>query len=127
MDEDQNLLADSLITGNDHSLPEELRHLVTEARELAQAEVAYHKSRASYAGGKAAWILALGLAAAVFLFFALMALVLGAILALAPLLTPLGATAAVTAALLVISLLCVFGLLTLFRRMKSVLSDDSAD
>lgn len=124
MDEDQTRLADSLHAARDHSLTEDLRQLAGNAKELAEAEYAYQKSRAAYAGGKAKWIAAAGVAAAIFAYLALMALVLGLILTLAPTLSPLGATAAVTGGLLIVSLLSIFAMLTMVRRMKSVLSDD---
>jgi predicted PurR-regulated permease PerM len=84
----------------DRSLVADVRQLVEDGRTLVEAEIAYHKSRAIVAGqaakGVAGWItLALAL-----LFFALMALVLGLVLALVPALGALGATVAVVLGLL---------------------------
>ena len=78
-----------------------MRGLVTDGRTLLEAELAYQKSRAALAGrtakSMAGWIaLALSL-----VFFALMALVMGLILILTPLIGALGAMLAVVAALLI--------------------------
>ena len=85
----------------ERSLVDDVRELVTDGRTLLEAELAYQKSRAALAGrtakSMAGWIaLALSL-----VFFALMALVMGLILILTPLIGALGATLAVVAALLI--------------------------
>src|SRR5690606_10872014 len=71
----------------DRSLADDLRRLSEDARALARAELAYQKSRAAFAGQEAKRIALLGLLAGVLTFFALMALTLGLVLALTPLLT----------------------------------------
>ena len=67
------------------SLIDDVRQLAVDGRTLLEAELAYQKSRATLAGqtakGMAGWI-ALALA---LVFFALMALVMGLLLALTPL------------------------------------------
>lgn len=84
----------------ERSLVADVRQLVEDGRTLLEAELAYQKSRAVVAGqaakGVAGWI-ALALA---LLFFALMALVLGLILALVPALGAIWATIAVVLGLL---------------------------
>ncbi len=84
----------------ERSLVDDVRELVSDGRTLLEAELAYQKSRAALAGrtakSMAGWIaLALSL-----VFFALMALVMGLLLILTPLIGGLGAT-----------LVVVFGLL----------------
>ena len=105
------------------SVADELRGLASDARALAQAEFVYQKSRAAYACKQAAIIAGLVGAALVFLFFAVEALVFGAILALAPRLTALGATAAVTGSLVAAALLCVALALYRWKRMKAKITE----
>jgi positive regulator of sigma E activity len=85
----------------ERSFADEVRQLVDDGRTLLEAELAYQKSRAAVVGlaarSIAGW-LALALA---LLFFALMALVMGALLALTPLVGGWGATAIVVLVLLV--------------------------
>lgn len=104
------------------SIADELRGLAQDARALAAAELAYQKSRATYAGVQAAIVAGLVGGALVLLFFAVEALVFGAILTLTPRLGPLGATAAVTASLLCIALLLLVMALIRWKRMKAQIS-----
>jgi len=91
-DEQPPLIAPEGEDARDRSLVDDLRQLATDGRVLLEAELAYQKSRAVVAGqgakGIAGW-LALALA---LVFFALMALVLGLMLVLAPLIGGFGAT-----------------------------------
>lgn len=107
----------------EEGLVDELRALADDARTLAQAELAYQKSRATYAGKQALFIAASLGAALVFLFFAVEALVLGAVLALTPLLSAWGATAAVTAILVLAALLAVVTALARWRTMKTKITE----
>ncbi len=97
---DPPLLQDEAANAAERSLVDDVRALVDDGRTLLEAELAYQKSRAALAGrtakSMAGWIaLALSL-----VFFALMALVMGLLLILAPLIGGLGATLAVVLALL---------------------------
>lgn len=97
---DPPLLQDEAVEAAERSLVDDVRALVDDGRTLLEAELAYQKSRAALAGrtakSMAGWIaLALSL-----VFFALMALVMGLLLILAPLIGGLGATLAVVLALL---------------------------
>lgn len=85
----------------------DVKRLGSEARTLAEAELAYQTSRAKVAASGAAKVAILGVLAAVLAFFALMGLVMGAILSLATLVGPLAATAIVVAVLLVLAFVCV--------------------
>ena len=94
------LTHDEPVDAAERSLVDDVRELVSDGRTLLEAELAYQKSRAALAGrtakSMAGWIaLALSL-----VFFALMALVMGLLLILTPLIGGLGAT-----------LVVVFGLL----------------
>ncbi len=107
------------------TLGEDLRDLAAEAKALALAELAYQKSRAAYAAGEAKGIAALAVVALVFVFFAVMALVVGLVIALGPLLTAWGAMAAVTLALLAIAALCGLSIKARMARIGRVLGDDA--
>lgn len=99
----------------ERSLIADLRQLAGEARAYAEAELALQKARASHAGQEAKAIALLGALALALAFFALMALVIGSLIALGPVLTAWGAMAAVTLALLLMA--AMLGLLAA-RRAK---------
>jgi hypothetical protein len=105
------------------SLGDDLRQLTDDARALVEAELVWQKSRAVFAGKQAGGIAVLGLLAAALAFCALMALIFGMVLALVPLLTAWGATAAVSGGLLLAALLA--GLLAALRarRMLRLIAD----
>ncbi|MCB2075994.1 MAG: phage holin family protein [Novosphingobium sp.] len=107
----------------ERSLPEDLRELAEDARALAEAEFAYQKSRAAFAGQEAKRIAILGLLAAALVFFALMALTLGLVLALTPMLTAWGATAVVVGGLLLVAAICGILAATRWRNMAVTLSE----
>lgn len=108
---------------SERSLSGDLRQLAADARELAKAELTYQKSRAAFAGQETKRIAVLGVLAAVLIFFALMALTLGLVLALTPILTAWGATAAVAGGLLVVAMICALTASGRWKRMMSLLSD----
>lgn len=110
----------------DPTFAEDLQQLVQEARMLAQAEFAFQKTRAAYAGAEAKNIALFGVIAAVLVFFAVMALVVGAIIALSPALTAWGATAAVTLSLLLVAAICALAAKSRLGRMMNALSDKGA-
>ncbi|WP_235522997.1 phage holin family protein [Novosphingobium sp. Leaf2] len=101
------------------SLMQDLRQLADEAKSLAQAEIAYQKSRASFVGSEARTIVVLMVLAAVMVFFAGIALVVGSVIALVPLLGPWAATACVT---LVLLLLAVLGGLSVRARIRRIMT-----
>lgn len=108
----------------EQSLPDELRRLADDARSLAEAEFAYQKSRATYAGKQVAIIAVLGVVAAVFLFFALMALVVGTVIALASALGAWGSMAVVTGVLVAIAIGCVIVAILRWKSMMAVIAGD---
>lgn len=109
--------------GEDPSLAEDLRQLADEAKTLAQAELAFQKSRAAYAGSQAKTIVALLVVAAVVVFFAVMALVTGTVIALGPVLGLWGAMAAVTLGLLLFAAICALAARSKLKQMMAVISD----
>ncbi|MDG2004255.1 MAG: phage holin family protein [Novosphingobium sp.] len=123
MEDDDLPRAGSLDASQPETLADELRGLADNARALAQAEFAYQKSRASYAGKQVGIIAVLVGGALVFLFFAVEALVFGAVLTLAPRLSALGATAVVTASLVIAALLCVALALFRWKKMKAKITE----
>lgn len=99
----------------ERSLADDVRQLVDDGRTLLEAELAYQKSRALVAGEAAKAVAGWGALALALLFFALMALVLGLILAITPKLGALAATGVVVAGLVVLGALSG---LTAARRWK---------
>ena len=89
------LLGAPALAAEDRSLVDDVRDLIDDGRTLVEAELAFQKSRAAYAGIGLKSIAALGGLAAVLGIFALFALVVGLLLALTPLVTAWGATAIV--------------------------------
>ena len=86
--------------GSGGSLLEDVGTLVEEGRNYVEAELAFQKTRFSYVLSHAKWaVLFLGTAAVLGL-LALFALTFGLLLALSPIITPMGATIAVTFSLL---------------------------
>ena len=82
------------------SLADDVTALFEDGKTYVEAEIAFQKTRASYAGEKTRQGVVYGLAALAFLHLALIALVVGLIIALTPILTAFGATALVTGVLL---------------------------
>ncbi len=104
-------------------LTDDLRQLLDDGRRLAEAELAYQKSRALYAGAQAKGIALLVLLAVSLAFFALMALTIGLVIGLAPMLTTLGATLAVVFGFVLIALLCALIAVSRWRGMNRVLNE----
>ncbi|TCM21993.1 putative superfamily III holin-X [Novosphingobium sp. PhB165] len=125
LDPDTSLRYDSDI--EDISLAQDLKLLAEEARTLAQAELAFQKTRAAYVGAEARTIALFGVLAAVVVFFALMALVFGLVLSLASVLGPWLATAVATLALLVIAAILGLSARGRVKRVRSVLSNGGTD
>lgn len=109
------------------SLADDLRDLATDARTALEAEKAFQSARLSYASSRGKKV-AIGLVlAAVLGYFAVVALVVGLLLALAPLITPWGALAVVTLSLLVAALLAYRSAMSVLRRMKANLMADPSE
>ncbi len=82
------------------SLRDDITALVDDARTYAEAEIAFQKTRAGLAGKAAARALAMLVLAVVLLHIALIALAVGVVIALAPLVTIWGAIAIVVGVLI---------------------------
>lgn len=106
------------------SLTDELAALIDDGRTYVEAEIAYQRSRAIFTASEAKRGTFTLLATFAFLHAALIALVVGALFALSPVLNPLGAMLAVTLALVGAAL--VTGLITRrrFGRISQLFRDD---
>jgi uncharacterized membrane protein YqjE len=104
-------------------LVDDLRQLAADGRTLLGAELAYQKSRAAVAGKAVGSIAGWGALALALVFFALMALVVGLILALTPSLGPWGAMAAVVTGLLVAAALAGWIAAKRWERTAAQLAD----
>lgn len=89
-----------LSEARERSLNEDLHQLAQDARAYAEAELQFQKSRAAFAASASKNIAIYAVTALVLAFFAVMALVVGLVIALAPLITAWGSTAVVTLVLL---------------------------
>ena len=101
----------------DDSLLGGARALFEDGQTLLAAEIEFQKARAGFVLGRVKGILVLAALALVLLFFALMALVMGLLLALAPLIGPWGALAVVVLGLLALTGLSVLGVV---RRIGAI-------
>jgi len=102
----------------------EVRQLASDAKTLAEAELAFQTSRARYVAGSAQKIAVFGVAAFVLAFFALGALTVGLLLALTPLVTAWGATAIVVGALAIAAFLCIKAATTRIARMSAAIGGE---
>lgn len=105
MSDIEQAVAPSLTEARERSLNEDLHQLARDARSYAESEFAYQKARAAYAAGATKSIVVYAVAALALVFFAVMAFVVGLVIALGPLLTPWGAMAVVTLGLLGLAVL----------------------
>lgn len=87
------------------SLVDDLSALIEDGQTYFAAELAYQKTRLSFASAQGKAGIGLLFGALAFVHLGLIALVVGLVIALAPILTPLGATATVTVVLLLFAVL----------------------
>ena len=99
------------------TLADEVTGLIKGAKAAAASEIAYQKARAGLAAGTIARIAGFGLLAIALLFFVLMALVVGLLLALLGPLGAWGATGAVVVGLLLAAALALLGVRAGVRRL----------
>lgn len=118
--------APSLSDAQARSLNEDLHSLARDARAYAEAEVKFQKTRVAYVASASKSVVILAVAALVLVFFAVMAFVVGLVIALGPLLTPWGAMAVVTLALLGLAVLLLLKAKKRLALMLSVLSQENA-
>ncbi len=103
--------------GGTSSIFEDVTTLIDDGRTLVEAELAFQKTRLSYAGIRGRNAAICGIAALALAILAVFALVVGALLALTPLLGAWGATAVVAGILLAVAAL--FAVLAL-RNVKLI-------
>lgn len=103
------------------SFAEDLRDLAGDAQTFLEAEKAYESARLSYALSRGRNVAVSFVVAAVLVWFAMIALVVGLLLALAPLLTPWGALAVVTLGLALAAFLFLRAGIKQMRRMRTFL------
>lgn len=95
---------------------EDIDALVADGKTYLEAELTYQKSRAGFAANRLKWTAIYGAAAFGLLHLALIALTVGAVIALTPMTGPWIATAIVVALLLA-------GALAFLQRLRSKLTD----
>lgn len=122
-DETPPLIAPSASDAAERSLVDDVRQMVDDGRTLLEAELAYQKSRALVAGQGVKGIAGWAALALVLVFFALMALVMGLVLALSELVGGWIATVIVVAALLLAAALSALAAGKRWKRMSAQLSD----
>lgn len=89
----------------DESLTDEIAALIDDGRTYAQAEIAFQKTRAKIAGKSIGLAIALIVVAVITLHIAVLALAVGMVIALQPLVTIWGAIAIVVGVLLLVTVL----------------------
>ena len=112
-------------TNGGASLFDEVKTLVDDGVTYAEAEIAYQKTRFGYVLGQAKWIAIFVGIAILLIVLAIIALVLGTILALAQLLTPIGATVMVVASLAITAFLFVVLAKAKFRELMRAFAPDN--
>lgn len=110
-------------TARERPLADELRALAAQGEAYARAELDYQKARAAFAGQELRAVAIFGVLALFFVFFALMALTVGTLFALVPVLSPWGAMAATFGALAALAGLCAALAAWRFGRMRKALAD----
>jgi len=108
------------------SLVEDLRRLGEDGRTYFEAELAFQKARAGYTAERGKAVALHGALALALVFFALMALVLGAVLVLAERVGPLAATALVVTVLLLGAALSGLIVRRNLRRIREAFTDSEA-
>ena len=100
--------------------------MVIEAKATARAEISYQVARLTLSGRMIGRIAGFGVLALALIFFALMALVVGLLLALAPALGIWGAMAAVIGLLLLALLWAVLAIRSGWRRLRRLFAEEDA-
>lgn len=107
----------------DHSLIEDLDALLSDGKTYVSAEIAYQKSRVSFAGNRTKWAFVHGAAAFGLIHLALIAFTVGAVLALVPTVGPWVATGIVVVTLFAASLFFVSKLRNSLREIGDVFDE----
>ena len=107
-----------LAEGEARSLLDDVHALIDDGKTYLEAEIEFQKTRAAFVGDRTRSAVLFGAAALLFVLLALIGLTVGAVVALAPLLTAWGATAAVVGTLLFATLVAA---LAARRSVKSLM------
>lgn len=107
----------------ERSLFADIGTLIEDGRTLVEAEIAYQKTRAGYAGKQVCYLAIVGAFIGLMAALALLALVLGAVMALAPIFTPWGAGLVVAAVLLLIAFLGLALAARLWKNLRGAFGD----
>ena len=108
------------------SLMEDVDALIADGKTYLEAEFTYQKTRAGFAANRLKWTAIYGAAAFGLLHLALIALTVGVVIALVPLVGPWTATALVVATLLLGALVFVLKLRAKIGDIRDVFEDDAA-
>lgn len=108
-----------------HSLLEDIQALIDDGKTYAQAEINYQITRAAYTADRAKRVAIFGAGAALVAFVAAIALAVGLIIALTPLITAWGATLLVVGALLLAAWLMARRALTSLSDIQAAFTDKS--
>lgn len=106
------------------SLMADLDALIADGKTYLHAEVAYQKSRAGFAANRLKWTALYGAAAFGLIHLAGIALTVGAVIALAPIVGPWAATAIVVIALILSAVFFILRLRRKFDDIRHVFEDD---
>ncbi len=117
------LIAPAASDAASRSLSDDVRRLVDDGKTLIEAELAYQKSRAVVAGSGLKSIAGWGALALALIFFALMAIVLGLLLVLAPLVGGWAAMAIVVAGVLLAATLSGWVAVRRWNQMAQMLNE----
>ena len=110
----------------ERSLVDDVKHLVADGRTLLEAELAYQKSRAVVAGAGVKSMAGWGALALALVFFALMAGVIGVMIALGALIGMFAATGAMVILLLALAGLAGLAVSKRWSRMTAALEREDA-
>ncbi len=111
----------------DESIIEELGALISDAGLYATAEIAFQKSRAKFAGRTIGAAVGFAALALVLLHIALIAMAVGMVIALAPLVTIWGAIAIVVGIMLLAAAILAYGAIGRARTVGEMFSSRGAD
>ena len=106
------------------SLTEEIAGLVSDGRTYVEAEIAFQKSRLRFAAGKSKGVLLYGVMAFGFVHLGLIALVVGAVIALAPIVGGVAATVIVAGVMMIIAAVLLVLLRNRAREIGDVFEED---
>jgi hypothetical protein len=110
----------------DASLFDDVGALIDDGRTYLEAEIAFQKSRAAFAADRGKSVALLGLFAFAFVHLALVALVVGAVIALAPLVGGFGATAIVVGVLILLAAVLAYMARNRARELGSAFQEPGA-